>query len=108
MPQSPWYRYGWTGEEWIALDRIGTADSHSNSCAWLPSTIECGYYGAFIESNSGAALTIAQASNDGSRGPPTNNTTFDIWPLMADHKTFSVINVNNGDSIQFTYTLTTQ
>jgi hypothetical protein len=27
-------------------------------------------------------------------------------PVMWDHKVFSAINVNNGDSIQFTYLLT--
>jgi hypothetical protein len=27
-------------------------------------------------------------------------------PVMWDHKVFSAINVVNGDSIQFTYTLT--
>jgi hypothetical protein len=77
------------------------------------------YYGGYIESNTATAATIAQASNDGiswwtvnsAAGPgvtPTNSTRADLWPLMADHKTFSAINVINGDSIQFTYTLTVQ
>ena len=74
---------------------------------------------AFIESNSNTALTIAQASNDGisywttsnnggSAGTPSTNTSMDVWPFMEDHKTFGAINVVNGDSITFTYTLTIQ
>lgn len=74
---------------------------------------------AFIESNTGSALTIAQASNDGisywttsnnggSAATPSNNTLMAIYPFMLDHKTFSTINVINGDSITFTYTLTIQ
>jgi hypothetical protein len=42
----------------------------------------------------------------GSATTPSSNTVSNIWPLMADHKTFAAINVVNGDSIQFTYTLT--
>lgn len=37
---------------------------------------------------------------------PGNTETFIIYPVMWDHKVFSAINVNNGDSIQFTYVLT--
>lgn len=37
---------------------------------------------------------------------PGNTETFTIRPVMWDHKVFSAINVNNGDSIQFTYVLT--
>lgn len=37
---------------------------------------------------------------------PANADTLAILPVMLDHKVFSAINVANGDSIQFTYTLT--
>jgi hypothetical protein len=37
---------------------------------------------------------------------PANTNTFVIRPVMWDHKVFSAINVNSGDSIQFTYQLT--
>lgn len=37
---------------------------------------------------------------------PANTNTYVIRPIMWDHKVFSAINVINGDSIQFTYTLT--
>lgn len=37
---------------------------------------------------------------------PGNTETYTLRPIMWDHKVFSAINVVNGDSIQFTYTLT--
>lgn len=37
---------------------------------------------------------------------PANTNTYVIRPVLWDHKVFSAINVVNGDSIQFTYTLT--
>jgi hypothetical protein len=37
---------------------------------------------------------------------PAGTETFTIRPVMWDHKVFAAINVVNGDSIQFTYTLT--
>lgn len=37
---------------------------------------------------------------------PANTNTLVFRPVMWDHKVFSAINVNNGDSIQFTYLLT--
>lgn len=37
--------------------------------------------------------------------PYTNYNPVGIYPMMLDHKTFSTINVVNGDSIQFTYKL---
>ncbi|MDP3940367.1 MAG: hypothetical protein Q8R92_19810 [Deltaproteobacteria bacterium] len=37
---------------------------------------------------------------------PGNAETYVIRPIMWDHKVFSAINVVNGDSIQYTYTLT--
>lgn len=36
---------------------------------------------------------------------PGNTEAFAIKPVMWDHKVFSAINVNSGDSIQFTYSL---
>jgi len=36
---------------------------------------------------------------------PANTETLVIRPVMWDHRVFTAINVNNGDSIQFTYTL---
>lgn len=37
---------------------------------------------------------------------PANTNTYVLRPIMWDHKVFAAINVVNGDSIQFTYTLT--
>lgn len=37
---------------------------------------------------------------------PGNTETYTLRPIMWDHKVFSAINVINGDSIQFTYSLT--
>lgn len=37
---------------------------------------------------------------------PANTETYVIRPIMWDHKVFAAINVANGDSIQYTYTLT--
>jgi hypothetical protein len=36
---------------------------------------------------------------------PANTNAFVSRPIMWDHKVFAAINVNNGDSIQFTYQL---
>ena len=63
-----------------------------------------------ITSNSATALTINpgwanQTAGGGAGSTPSSNTAMNIYPLMADHKVFSAINVNSGDSIQFTYTL---
>lgn len=45
--------------------------------------------------------------SDGTTGAnPANTDTYLIRPIEWDHKVFSAINVVNGDSIQFTYTLT--
>jgi len=43
---------------------------------------------------------------DGTAGAnPANTNTYVIRPVMWDHKVFSAINVINGDTIQWTYTL---
>ena len=102
----------WTSNQWAGYVVVSGASSGTPNQTGS-------YNAAFIESNTGTALTIAQASSDGisywsvganagAGSTPAGNTRFDIWPFMADHKTFSAINVNNGDSIQFTYTLTFQ
>lgn len=65
----------------------------------------------FITSNSATALTVSPGWVNGTSAggigtTPSSNTAMNIYPLMSDHKEFSAINVVNGDSIQFTYTLT--
>lgn len=102
----------WTTNQWAGYIIVSGASSGTANQTGA-------YNAAFVESNTGTALTVAQASNDGisywsvgslagAGSTPAGNTRFDIWPLMADHKTFAAINVVNGDSIQFTYTLTLQ
>ena len=62
-----------------------------------------------ILSNSTSVLTIEawRVATTGIIGStPGATETYALRPLMWDHKVFSAINVNNGDSIQFTYTLT--
>lgn len=45
--------------------------------------------------------------SDGTAGStPGNTETFTIRPIMWDHKVFSALNVINGDTLTFTYTLT--
>jgi len=44
---------------------------------------------------------------DGTAGTaPVNADTYVIRPIMWDRRQFAAVNVSNGDSIQFTYTLT--
>lgn len=44
---------------------------------------------------------------DGTAGAtPGATEAFTLIPVMWDHKVFAAVNVNNGDSIQFTYLLT--
>lgn len=62
-----------------------------------------------ILSNSTSVLTIPAWYKvaDGTLGStPGATEAFSIKPVMWDHKVFSAINVSNGDSIQYTYTLT--
>ena len=61
-----------------------------------------------VLSNTTSVLTIpawyTQAS--GAAGStPGSTEAFTLRPVMWDHRVFSAINVNNGDSIQFTYQL---
>lgn len=62
-----------------------------------------------ITANSTSVLTVPAwyKTADGSAGTaPVNADTMVFRPVMLDHKVFSAINVNNGDSIAFTYQLT--
>jgi hypothetical protein len=67
-----------------------------------------------ITSNSTSILTLSFSSAIGwmvtSTGvvgsTPGATEAYTLRPVMWDHKVFSAINVANGDSIQFTYTLT--
>lgn len=62
-----------------------------------------------ITSNTTGALVIPAwyKTADGTLGStPSGTATYTLQPVMWDHKVFSAINVVNGDSIQFTYTLT--
>lgn len=65
-------------------------------------------YGLVI-SNSTSVVTVPAwyLVTTGAAGQaPANAETYVIRPVLWDHKVFSAINVVNGDSIQFTYTLT--
>lgn len=62
-----------------------------------------------VLSNSTSVITVPAwyKVSDGTAGvAPVNTDPYLIRPVMWDHKVFSAINVVNGDSIQFTYTLT--
>lgn len=62
-----------------------------------------------VQSNTTSVLTIPAwyKTTDGTAGTtPGATEAFTTRPVMWDHKVFSAINVVNGDSIQFTYTLT--
>jgi hypothetical protein len=62
-----------------------------------------------ILSNTTSVLTIPawyNVSNGAAGSTPGNTETFTLKPVLWDHKVFSAINVNSGDSIQFTYSLT--
>lgn len=67
-----------------------------------------------IQSNT---TSVATLFNNGTTGwftqaaqtagaTPGSTEAYTLRPIMWDHKVFSAINVANGDSIQFTYTLT--
>lgn len=64
-------------------------------------------YGLIL-SNSTSVLTIPAwyKTADGTAGTtPGSTEAFTLLPVLWDHKVFSAINVVNGDSIQFTYSL---
>jgi hypothetical protein len=63
----------------------------------------------FITSNSTSVVTIPAwyvTSTGASGSTPGGTEAYTFRPILWDHKVFSAINVINGDSIQFTYTLT--
>jgi hypothetical protein len=55
--------------------------------------------------NNGTTGWFTQAAQTAG-STPGNTEAYTLRPIMWDHKVFSAINVVNGDSIQFTYTLT--
>jgi len=55
--------------------------------------------------NNGTTGWFTQAAQTAGATPGTTEA-YSLRPIMWDHKVFSAINVVNGDSIQFTYTLT--
>lgn len=62
-----------------------------------------------VTSNTTSVVTVPAwyKVSDGTAGAtPANTNAYTIRPVLWDHKVFSAINVLNGDSIQFTYTLT--
>lgn len=62
-----------------------------------------------ILSNTTSVLTVGNwyLTATGAAGTaPVNADTFVIRPMIWDHRVFTGIGVNNGDSIQFTYQLT--
>jgi len=62
-----------------------------------------------VTSNTNAVVTVPAwyKTADGTAGTtPVNADTYVIRPIMWDHRQFTSIGVANGDSIQFTYTLT--
>lgn len=63
---------------------------------------------ALVLSNTTSVLTIPAwyKQSDGTAGStPGNTETYALRPVMWDHKVFSSIGVNSGDSVQFTYRL---
>jgi len=64
---------------------------------------------ALVVSNSTSVLTIPNwlvATTGATGSTPGATETFSTRPVMWDRKVFAAINVVNGDSVQFTYTLT--
>lgn len=62
-----------------------------------------------VLSNTTSVITVPawyRVSNGAAGDTPVNGNAYTIRPVMWDRKVFSAINVVNGDSIQFTYTLT--
>lgn len=62
-----------------------------------------------VLSNTTSVLTIPawyNQSNGAAGSTPGSTEAFTLRPVLWDHKVFTAINVNNGDSIQFTYQLT--
>ena len=61
-----------------------------------------------VTANTTSVITVPAwyKTADGSAGTaPVNADTYVVRPVLWDHRVFAAINVNNGDSIQFTYQL---
>jgi hypothetical protein len=54
--------------------------------------------------NNGTTGWFTQAAQTAG-STPGNTETYTLRPILFDHKVFSAINVSNGDSIQFSYSL---
>jgi hypothetical protein len=82
------------GQQMTIIENTGNATPH-----W-----------GLITSNTTSLVTVPawyKVSDGTAAGvTPANTNTYVFRPIMWDHKVFSAINVVNGDSIQFTYTLT--
>jgi hypothetical protein len=62
-----------------------------------------------VTGNTNAVITVPAwyKTADGTAGTaPVNADTYVIRPIMFDHRVFTSVGVNSGDSIQFTWTLT--
>ncbi len=62
-----------------------------------------------VTSNTNQVITVPAwyKTADGTAGTaPVNADTYVIRPIMFDHRVFTSVGVNSGDSIQFTWTLT--
>jgi hypothetical protein len=64
-------------------------------------------YGLILSNTTGVLTIPAWYTVAGGAAGSTPGATeaFTLKPVLWDHKVFSAINVNNGDSIQFTYSL---
>jgi hypothetical protein len=82
------------GQEMTVFENTGNATPH-----W-----------GLVLSNTTSVVTVPawyKVSDGTAAGTtPANTNAFTIRPVLWDHKVFSAINVNSGDSIQFTYQLT--
>jgi hypothetical protein len=92
-----------------------TASSTSvkGECQNIVQTTTTPRYG-LITSNTTSVLTLSFSAASGWMvtttgvigSTPGSTEAYTLRPVMWDHRVFSAINVSNGDSIQFTYTLT--
>lgn len=62
-----------------------------------------------VTANTNALLTVANGwytLANAAASTPSSTAAFVVYPTAFDHKVFSVVNLANGDTLQFTYTLT--
>jgi hypothetical protein len=66
------------------------------------------FYGLVLSNTTSVFTVVAwyKVADGTSTSPGSVTDAYTIRPVMWDHKQFAAINVNSGDSIQFTYTLT--